>query len=197
MFAMANAVQMVKGDVATLESKLYEVTTGLKVTLPYEVQENSVRINGFTEAAEAAAGKFNVVITTTGDNAPNTVITFSCEIECDAIGHHERIVHLLKLHEIIGTQSFSGICPFPIQILTIEECSLFCSVLSGKEASVIQFVHECQRLRSIFGEEGVVGGYLSCLFSQMVGTKEILLVDDDTIDKHDTLRSRSHTLHTL
>ena len=77
MFAMANAVQMVKGDVATLESKLYEVTTGLKVTLPYEVQTGSVRINGFTEATEAAAGKFSVVITTTGDNAPNTVITFA------------------------------------------------------------------------------------------------------------------------
>ena len=77
MFAMANAVQMVKGDVATLESKLYEVTTGLKVTLPYEVQTGSVRINGFEEAAEAAAGKFSVVITTTGDNAPNTVITFA------------------------------------------------------------------------------------------------------------------------
>ena len=77
MFAMANAVQMVKGDVATLESKLYEVTTGLKITLPYEVQTGSVRINGFEEAAEATAGKFSVVITTTGDNAPNTVITFA------------------------------------------------------------------------------------------------------------------------
>ena len=77
MFAMANAVKMVKGDVATLESRLYEVATGLKITLPYEVQEKSVRINGFEEAAEAAEGKFSVVITTTGEGAPNTVITFA------------------------------------------------------------------------------------------------------------------------
>ena len=36
-----------------------------------------MRINGFTEAAEAAAGKFSVVITTTGDDAPYTTITFA------------------------------------------------------------------------------------------------------------------------
>ena len=77
MFAMANAVQMKQGDVATLESRLYEVAAGLKITLPYEVQEKSVRINGFEEAAEAAAGKFSVVITSTGEGAPNTVITFA------------------------------------------------------------------------------------------------------------------------
>ena len=74
---MANAVQMKQGDVATLESRLYEVAAGLKITLPYEVQEKSVRINGFEEAAEAVAGKFSVVITSTGEGAPNTVITFA------------------------------------------------------------------------------------------------------------------------
>ena len=34
MFAMANAVQMKQGDVATLESRMYEVAAGLKITLP-------------------------------------------------------------------------------------------------------------------------------------------------------------------
>lgn len=74
MFAMANAVQMVKADVATLESKLFDVKTGLKITLPYEVQAKSVRINGFEEDDTAAAGKFAVQIST--ETNPSTAITF-------------------------------------------------------------------------------------------------------------------------
>lgn len=74
MFAMANAVSMKQGDMATLESRLYEVKAGLKITLPFEVQEKSVRINGYTEAAEAAAGKFAVKIAT--DTSHSTEITF-------------------------------------------------------------------------------------------------------------------------
>lgn len=77
MFAMANAVKMKQGDVSTLESRLYDVETGRKITLPYEVRTGSVKINGFTEAAEAAAGKFSVVITTTGEGTPKTEITFA------------------------------------------------------------------------------------------------------------------------
>lgn len=74
MFAMANAVSMKQGDMATLESRLYEVKAGLKITLPFEVQEKSVRINGYTEADEAAAGKFAVKIAT--DTSHSTEITF-------------------------------------------------------------------------------------------------------------------------
>lgn len=74
MFAMANAVSMKQGDVATLESRLYEVKAGLKITLPYEVQEKSVRINGFEEAETAAAGKFSMAATTV--ETPSTEITF-------------------------------------------------------------------------------------------------------------------------
>ena len=55
MFAMANAVKMKQGDVSTLESRLYDVETGRKITLPYEVRTGSVKINGFTEAAEASS----------------------------------------------------------------------------------------------------------------------------------------------
>ena len=74
MFAMANAVQMKQGDVATLESKLYEVKAGLKVTIPYETQAESVKINGFEQADTAAAGKFAVA---SGDgDTPTTEITF-------------------------------------------------------------------------------------------------------------------------
>lgn len=71
---MANAVQMKQGDVATLESRLYEVKIGLKITLPYEVQEKSVRIGGFDEAETAAAGKFSVTAAT--GETPSTEITF-------------------------------------------------------------------------------------------------------------------------
>ena len=71
---MANAVQMKQGDVATLESKLYEVKAGLKVTIPYETQAESVKINGFEQADTAAVGKFAVA---TGDgDTPTTEITF-------------------------------------------------------------------------------------------------------------------------
>lgn len=70
---MANAVQMSQGDVATLESRLYEVAEN-KITIPYEVQAKSVRINGFEESSDAATGKFSVAITT--GSTPSTVITF-------------------------------------------------------------------------------------------------------------------------
>ena len=71
---MANAVQMRQADVATLESKRFDVGSGLKIVIPYEVQEKSIRINGFEEAAEAAAGKFTLTAKT--DPAPCTEITF-------------------------------------------------------------------------------------------------------------------------
>ena len=74
MFAMANAVSMTQTDAATLESKLYAVTEGLKIALPYETQVGSVRIRGFEAAEEAAAGKFTVSVTTEG--TPSTTITF-------------------------------------------------------------------------------------------------------------------------
>lgn len=94
MFAMANAVQMKQGDVATLESKLYEVKAGLKVSIPYETQAESVRINGFEQAATASAGKFSV---TAGDNdAPTTEITFH---EGDiAIGDTIRIAYRRRVN---------------------------------------------------------------------------------------------------
>ena len=71
---MANAVSMTQTDAATLESKLYAVTEGLKIVLPYETQVGSVRIRGFEAAEEAAAGKFTVSVTT--EDTPSTTITF-------------------------------------------------------------------------------------------------------------------------
>lgn len=74
MFAMANAVKMQHGDVGTLESKLFEVENGFKVTIPYETQAKSVRINGFAEADTASNGCFTAVVSESG--TPSTVITF-------------------------------------------------------------------------------------------------------------------------
>ena len=74
MFAMANAVKMQHGDVGTLESKLFEVETGLKITIPYETQAKSVRINGFAEADTASNGCFAVAASESG--TPSTTITF-------------------------------------------------------------------------------------------------------------------------
>lgn len=80
MFAMANAAKAIEGDVGTLETKRYEVGTGQTVTLPFEVQEGSVKIRGLALADEAAAGSFSVKITAaTADAAGSTVITLAAD----------------------------------------------------------------------------------------------------------------------
>lgn len=78
MFQMANATNIVDGDFGTLETKRYEVETGLKITIPYECQTGSVKIRGMEEATTAAAGKFSVSITAaTADTAGKTEVTFN------------------------------------------------------------------------------------------------------------------------
>lgn len=87
MFEMANATNATQMDTGVLESKRYEVEgTGTDnstpiITLPFEVQENSVYIHGLTQATgDLAAGKFKVTITKTGgENSKDgsTVITFA------------------------------------------------------------------------------------------------------------------------
>lgn len=63
MFEMANAAKLTTGDYNTVEAELFTIETGPKVTLPFEVQEGSVKIRGMEEATTAAAGKFAVTIT--------------------------------------------------------------------------------------------------------------------------------------
>ena len=78
MFEMANNVDATDDDRGILESKKYAVEADLKITLPFEVKENSVGIRGLEEAAAVAAGKFKVAITTSAaDTAGETVITFN------------------------------------------------------------------------------------------------------------------------
>ena len=77
IFEMANGVSQVEGDFGMLESNRFDVETGLKINIPYEVKEGSVIIRGLEEAATAATGKFSVTITpSTASTDGATVITF-------------------------------------------------------------------------------------------------------------------------
>lgn len=78
IFEMANGVSQEEGDFGMLESNRFDVETGLKITIPYEVKEGSVVIRGLEEAAAVAAGKFKVVITAaTSAVAGSTEVTFN------------------------------------------------------------------------------------------------------------------------
>lgn len=77
IFEMANAVTGADADYGTRETKRYDVTTGLVITIPYEVKAGSVKITGLTEVADTVtSGKFKVAITASGtDTAGSTTIT--------------------------------------------------------------------------------------------------------------------------
>lgn len=78
MFEMANNAEATDGDRGALESKKYAVETGLKITIPFEVQTNSVKIRGMEEATAVAAGKFKVAITAAAAEVDGkTEITFN------------------------------------------------------------------------------------------------------------------------
>ena len=77
IFEMANGTKQVEGDFGVFDSDRWDVETGLKVTLPYEVKAGSVKIRGLEEDETLAAGKFTVAITaSTAQAAGSTVITF-------------------------------------------------------------------------------------------------------------------------
>ena len=98
---MANAVQATDGDRGALESKKYTVGTGLKITLPFDVQANSVKIRGLEEASAVAANKFKVEITAAAaDTAGQTDITFN---EGDvAVGDEIRVAYRRR---VVGAHS--------------------------------------------------------------------------------------------
>jgi len=77
IFEMANGVSQVEGDFGMLESNRFDVESGLKVTIPYEVKSGSVYIRGLTEDTTAATGKYAVSITAaTSETAGKAVVTF-------------------------------------------------------------------------------------------------------------------------
>lgn len=61
MFEIANATVAEDGATSTLETKKYEVATGLTIELPCEIEEGSAYIRGLELTAETAeTGKFTV-----------------------------------------------------------------------------------------------------------------------------------------
>ena len=77
IFEMANAAEIEEGDFGSYESGRYAVETGGKITLPFEVKANSIKIRGLVEDSTAAAGKFSVAITaSTASVEGKTEITF-------------------------------------------------------------------------------------------------------------------------
>jgi len=77
IFEMANGVSQETGDFGMLESNRFDVESGLKITIPYEVKSGSVIIRGLEEAQSDAAGKFTVAITASAASTKgSTVITF-------------------------------------------------------------------------------------------------------------------------
>lgn len=75
---MANAIDMTNGDYGTRETERYDVVDN-KITIPYEVQPNSVKIRGLEETSGTAeAGKFKVDITAaSAQTAGKTEITLT------------------------------------------------------------------------------------------------------------------------
>ena len=92
MFEMAQAVHQRTGDFGTRESARYEVETGNKITIPYEIKEGSVFIRGLKEGDAAAQGTFKVEITDA-----TAVITFA-EGEY-AIGDTVRVSYVRRVND--------------------------------------------------------------------------------------------------
>lgn len=96
MFAMANATDAAEGDYGTMESDLYDVESGLTITLPFEVKTGSVKVRGLTEDTTAATGKFSVAITASAaSTAGSTVITFASGDA--AVGDTVRVAYKRRL----------------------------------------------------------------------------------------------------
>jgi len=96
IFELANAATITDGDYGTVESARYDVTTGYKVTLPFEVKEGSVYIRGLEEASDASTGKFKVAITAAGASTAG-----SAEITLDSadasVGDQVRVAYKRRI----------------------------------------------------------------------------------------------------
>ncbi len=113
IFEMANGVSMVEGDFGAFESARYDVEAGLKITLPFEVQEGSVYIRGMEEASAVAANKYKVVITASAAAVDgSTVITFnSGDVtvgQTIRVGYKRRIIGAAKVPVLTTSTTAKG-----------------------------------------------------------------------------------------
>ena len=123
IFEMANGVKSVEGDFGMFESARYDVEDGLKITIPYEVKEGSVKIRGLEEANAAAEGKFKVVITdATAEVAGKAEITFdSSDVtvgQTIRVGYQRRVVAANKVPVKTTSTTAKGelFCHWPIKL---------------------------------------------------------------------------------
>ena len=78
IFEMANGVSQEMNDFGMLESNRFDVETGLKINIPYEVKSGSVVIRGLEEDSSVGSGKFKVTITASAAATDGkTVIEFN------------------------------------------------------------------------------------------------------------------------
>lgn len=94
IFQIANAAPITDGDYGSLESGLFGIGEDHKITLPFEVKEKSISINGLEEADAAAEAKFAVAVTTTPK--PGTEIELTEE---DAkVNDHVRVFYRRRIN---------------------------------------------------------------------------------------------------
>lgn len=110
---MSSTASVEQTDIGTRETRRYEVEEGLALTLPYEVQEGSVKIKGLTEGDAAAAGVFTVEITAaTAEAAGKTVITFfegdATEGDTIRVSFVRRVVNAARLAVKTNSTSAKG-----------------------------------------------------------------------------------------
>lgn len=88
---MSHGVPITKKDTSTMESRIFEVQTGLTIEIPYQTKEGSVKVKGFGHVAGSTpeAGKFAVEYGTESD--PKTILTFETG-EC-AVGDKMRVTY--------------------------------------------------------------------------------------------------------
>lgn len=95
MFGMAHSVPLVRKDTSTMESKLFNVGTGLTIEIPYQTKESSVKVKGFTQAETTPeAGKFAITHGTEGE--PKTTLTFFAG-DC-AVGDRMRVAYRRRVN---------------------------------------------------------------------------------------------------
>ena len=132
---MANAVKMQHGDVGTLESKLFEVETGFKVTIPYETQAKSVRINGFEEADEASNGCFAVAVSESGTPSTFMAVILRIGHSLNCTRQVLRLPSVLTLLNMAAKASMYTMCSWhcmPLAIWTVPMTAMAYTVVIPK-----------------------------------------------------------------
>lgn len=93
---MSHGVPIDQKDTSTVESKYFNVLAGLKIEIPFQTKEGTVKIKGFghVDGDTPEAGKFAVEYGTS--SAPKTVLVFE-EDDC-AVGDKMRVTYRRRVN---------------------------------------------------------------------------------------------------